>query len=137
MVYSQTKIAIPILKEDKTSILNEAEKSIIRGADLIELRIDGMKNPNPDLIKEIIYHQSRFRSCQILQTDFRFIFDIALWVGIPIGQTSSHEVDFTQWLKKRFLYFFFILFKCFSSLSRLTSFDADTASWAPAKSPAL
>ena len=54
MVYSQTKIAIPILKEDKTSILNEAEKSIIRGADLIELRIDGMKNPNPDLIKEII-----------------------------------------------------------------------------------
>lgn len=54
MVYSQTKIAIPILKEDKTSILNEAEKSIIRGADLIELRIDGMKNPNPDLVKEII-----------------------------------------------------------------------------------
>ncbi len=54
MAYSQTKIAIPIFKEDKTSILDEVEKSIIRGADLIELRIDGMKNPTPDLVKEII-----------------------------------------------------------------------------------
>ena len=54
MVYSQTKIAIPIFKEDKTSILEEVEKSIIRGADLIELRIDGMKNPTPGLVKEII-----------------------------------------------------------------------------------
>ena len=54
MAYSQTKIAIPVFKEDKTSILDEVEKSIIRGADLIELRIDGMKNPTPDLVKEII-----------------------------------------------------------------------------------
>ena len=53
-MYSQTKIAIPILKEDKSSILNEAEKSIIRGADLLEIRVDGMKNPTPELVKEII-----------------------------------------------------------------------------------
>ena len=53
-MYSQTKIAIPILREDKASILEEAEKSIIRGADLIELRIDGIKNPTPELVSEII-----------------------------------------------------------------------------------
>ena len=53
-MYSQTKIAIPILKEYKSSILNEAEKSIIRGADLLEIRVDGMKNPTPELVKEII-----------------------------------------------------------------------------------
>lgn len=53
-MYSQTKIAIPIFKEDKKSVLEEVDTAVIRGADLIEFRIDGMNNPTEDIVCDII-----------------------------------------------------------------------------------
>ena len=53
-MYSETKIAIPIFQKNKELILKTANECIIKGADILELRIDGMKNPNPKLVKEII-----------------------------------------------------------------------------------
>ena len=53
-MYSETKIAIPIFQRNKEDILKVAEECIIKGADILELRIDGMDNPNPKIVKEII-----------------------------------------------------------------------------------
>lgn len=53
-MYSQTKIAVPIFKKDKKSIIEEAQYCIQKGADLIEFRIDGMDNPKPQIVREII-----------------------------------------------------------------------------------
>ena len=53
-MYSETKIAIPIFQKKKEDILKVAEECIIRGADILELRIDGMQDPNPKIVKEII-----------------------------------------------------------------------------------
>ena len=53
-MYSQTKIAIPAFKKDQESIIKEAKDCIQKGADLIELRIDGIDNPTPQLAREII-----------------------------------------------------------------------------------
>lgn len=53
-MYSETKIAIPIFQKDKENILKVANDCIIKGADILELRIDGMENPNPKTVKEII-----------------------------------------------------------------------------------
>jgi len=53
-VYSDTKIAIPIFQKDKESILEVAKDCIIKGADILELRIDGMENPNPTIVREIL-----------------------------------------------------------------------------------
>ena len=53
-MYSETKIAIPIFQSKKEDILRIANDCIIKGADILELRIDGMENPNPKLVKEII-----------------------------------------------------------------------------------
>ena len=46
-MYSETKIAIPIFQRNKEDILKVANDCIIKGADILELRIDGMDNPNP------------------------------------------------------------------------------------------
>jgi 3-dehydroquinate dehydratase I len=51
---SQSKIAIPIMQEKKEDILKTAEDYIRKGADLLELRIDGIIDPNPKMIREII-----------------------------------------------------------------------------------
>ena len=53
-MYSETKIAIPIFQRNKEDILKVANDCIIKGADILELRIDGMDNPNPQIVKEII-----------------------------------------------------------------------------------
>ena len=53
-MYSETKIAIPIFQKNKENILKVAKECIIKGADILELRIDGMDNPNPKIVKEII-----------------------------------------------------------------------------------
>jgi 3-dehydroquinate dehydratase-1 len=53
-MYSQTKIAIPIFKKDEESIIKEAKNCIQKGADLIELRIDGINNPTPQMVRKII-----------------------------------------------------------------------------------
>ncbi len=53
-VYSETKIAIPIFQKKKEDIIRVANECIIKGADILELRIDGMENPNPKTVKEII-----------------------------------------------------------------------------------
>ena len=53
-MYSETKIAIPIFQKNKEDILKVANDCIIKGADILELRIDGMDNPNPQIVKEII-----------------------------------------------------------------------------------
>ena len=53
-MYSETKIAIPIFQKNKENILKVANECIIKGADILELRIDGMDSPNPQIVKEII-----------------------------------------------------------------------------------
>ncbi|ADC46940.1 3-dehydroquinate dehydratase type I AroD [Methanobrevibacter ruminantium M1] len=53
-MYSETKIAIPIFQKKKEDVISVAQDCIIKGADILELRIDGMENPNPKLVREII-----------------------------------------------------------------------------------
>lgn len=49
-MYSQTKIAIPIFQETTDKVISVAEDCIEKGADVLEFRVDGLKNPN---LKEI------------------------------------------------------------------------------------
>lgn len=51
---SQTKIAIPILQEKEEDIISTAQDFVKKGADLLELRIDGIANVNFDIVKNII-----------------------------------------------------------------------------------
>lgn len=53
-MYSQTKIAIPIFQANKNQVIEVAEDCIEKGADILEFRIDGLKNPNFKIVKEII-----------------------------------------------------------------------------------
>lgn len=53
-MYSETKIAIPIFQRKKEDVLKVARDCIIKGADILELRIDGMENPNPREVRQII-----------------------------------------------------------------------------------
>lgn len=53
-MYSETKIAVPIFQKDKDSVLKAAKNYIKRGADILELRIDGLTDPNPKVVKHII-----------------------------------------------------------------------------------
>lgn len=47
-------ICVPIFEKSYDTILQSARKSIEAGADLLELRIDVMNNPNPDNVLNII-----------------------------------------------------------------------------------
>ena len=53
-MYSETKIAIPIFQKDKERIIATAEDCIEKGADILELRIDAIENPNPKMVRDII-----------------------------------------------------------------------------------
>ena len=53
-MYSQTKIAIPIFQENCTDVITVAEDCIDKGADVLEFRIDGLKNPDIGEIKKTI-----------------------------------------------------------------------------------
>lgn len=53
-MYSQTKIAIPIFEKNKEKVIEVSKDCIKKGADIIELRIDGLKNPTPKMVSEII-----------------------------------------------------------------------------------
>jgi 3-dehydroquinate dehydratase-1 len=53
-LYRETKIAIPIFKKDKNSALKAGKDYIKKGADILELRIDGLSNPNTKIVKDII-----------------------------------------------------------------------------------
>lgn len=53
-MYSQTKIAIPIFQETKENVIKVAKDCIEKGADILEFRIDALKNPNFNDIEEII-----------------------------------------------------------------------------------
>lgn len=53
-MYSQTKIAIPIFQESTDKVISVAEDCIKKGADILEFRVDGLKNPNlKDITKTI------------------------------------------------------------------------------------
>ncbi len=45
-MYSQTKVAIPIFQENTDNVITVAEDCIKKGADILEFRVDGLKNPN-------------------------------------------------------------------------------------------
>ena len=47
-------ICVPIFEKNYESVLQSAKNSIEAGADLLELRIDVMNNPNPDEVSSII-----------------------------------------------------------------------------------
>ena len=56
-MYSQTKIAIPIFQENCKDVITVANDCIDKGADVLEFRIDALKNHDigeiRDTIKEI------------------------------------------------------------------------------------
>ena len=53
-MYSQTKIAIPIFQKDCKNVIEVANDCIKKGADVLEFRIDGLKNPDINEIKNTI-----------------------------------------------------------------------------------
>ena len=53
-MYSQTKIAIPIFQQKCEEVIKVAEDCIDKGADVLEFRIDGLKNPDINEIKKTI-----------------------------------------------------------------------------------
>ena len=53
-MYSQTKIAIPIFQEKYEDVIEVANDCIMKGADILEFRIDALENPNITDIKKTI-----------------------------------------------------------------------------------
>ena len=53
-MYSQTKIAIPIFQENCKDVITVANDCIDKGADILEFRIDALKNPDITEIKDTI-----------------------------------------------------------------------------------
>lgn len=53
-MYSQTKIAIPIFQEKCEDVIEVAQDCIEKGADVLEFRIDALKNPDIGEIKSTI-----------------------------------------------------------------------------------
>ena len=53
-MYSQTKIAIPIFQEKYEDVIEVGLDCIKKGADILEFRIDALKNPNINDIKNTI-----------------------------------------------------------------------------------
>lgn len=53
-MYSQTKIAIPIFQKNYEEVIEVAKDCIEKGADILEFRIDALKNPNIKQIKATI-----------------------------------------------------------------------------------
>ena len=54
MMYSQTKIAIPIFQEKYEDVIEVANDCIDKGADILEFRIDALKKPEIGEIKNTI-----------------------------------------------------------------------------------
>ena len=54
MMYSQTKIAIPIFQKKCKDVIEVANDCIAKGADVLEFRIDALKNPNITEIRKTI-----------------------------------------------------------------------------------
>jgi 3-dehydroquinate dehydratase-1 len=53
-LHDKTLICIPIFQKDFKSVLRSAKNSVEAGADILEIRIDALDNPNPDLVSHII-----------------------------------------------------------------------------------
>ena len=53
-MYSQTKIAIPIFQENCKNVIEVARDCIEKGADILEFRIDALKNPDISEIRKTI-----------------------------------------------------------------------------------
>lgn len=53
-LFEKTQICVPILEKTYNSALKASKSSIEAGADLLELRIDFIENPDPDDIKDLI-----------------------------------------------------------------------------------
>ena len=53
-MYSQTKIAIPLFQEKCEDVIEVAQDCIEKGADVLEFRIDALKNPDIGEIKSTI-----------------------------------------------------------------------------------
>ena len=53
-MYSQTKIAIPIFQRKCEDVIEVAKDCIDKGADILEFRIDALKNPDINEIKNTI-----------------------------------------------------------------------------------
>jgi 3-dehydroquinate dehydratase I len=53
-LYNKTLICIPIFQKNLKSVLQTAKNSVKAGADILELRIDALDDPNPELVSRII-----------------------------------------------------------------------------------
>ncbi len=51
----KTRVCVPIFEKTYESAIEAAKNSIIAGADLLELRIDFLENPDPDAVKTLIH----------------------------------------------------------------------------------
>jgi len=54
LLFNKTKICVPILEKTYESALKSSKSSIAAGADILELRIDFIENPDPDEVKNLI-----------------------------------------------------------------------------------
>jgi 3-dehydroquinate dehydratase I len=53
-LFNKTRICVPILEKTYEDALQSSKSSIEAGADLLELRIDFLENPDPDNVKNLI-----------------------------------------------------------------------------------
>jgi len=53
-LYNKTLICIPIFQKNFKSVMESAKNSVEAGADILELRIDALDDPDPDLVSRII-----------------------------------------------------------------------------------
>ena len=53
-MFKKTRVCAPIVENSPKSVLYSAKKAIELGADILELRIDMLEDPNPDDVKQLI-----------------------------------------------------------------------------------
>ena len=73
-MYSQTKIAIPIFQKRCKDVIEVANDCISKGADVLEFRIDALKNPDPTESA-----QKAVRSREAKRKDSTFYTNAAIW----------------------------------------------------------
>ncbi len=54
MMFKKPMICAPILEKELESVIKSAKKAIDLGADILEFRIDGLKNPDLDEVQRVI-----------------------------------------------------------------------------------
>ncbi len=67
-VFMQTRIAVPISASNKADLLSQAKKAVGAGAEILELRIDYLRDLSVELTKDIINSIQQFVSIPLIVT---------------------------------------------------------------------